>query len=119
MTDLEKPKTARKKKPPTQTAGVNGIDGHRGMGAAPEHEDLPAKKAKPTTDWFRLVKLPAFEMFVRDQSGFDIGSLADEWVKSRRLMIGDSGFYEQYALWHKEQGLWLNESPVGEVLNDD
>ena len=31
----EKTKSARKKKPPTQTAGVNGIDAHGGMGEAP------------------------------------------------------------------------------------
>lgn len=112
MTDNDKPKAPRKKKPPTQIAGVSGIDGHGAMGEAPPDTVEPVA---PTIDWHRLISLPAFEMFVREQSGHDVGSLASEWVNSRREALGDSVFYNKYAEWHKNKGLWLNESPIGKI----
>lgn len=109
MTDLEKPKRKprAKKKPPTQTAGVTGIDGHGGMGEAP---------TEPRIDWFKLVGLPAFQMFVAEQSGLTYGVTMDNWIKERRATLSDSVLYDQYAAWHKAQGLWIGESPMGEVL---
>ena len=105
---IEKPKRKprAKKKPPTQTDGVTGIDGHGGMGEAP---------VEPRINWFKLVGLPAFEMFVAEQSGQTVGSAADNWVASRRATLGDSALYDQYAVWHKNKGLWANETPTGEV----
>lgn len=111
MTDLEKPKRKpRAKKPPTQTAGVSGIDAHGGMGEVVEPADF-----EQHIDWRKLTSLPAFEMFVREQSGHDVGSLAGEWINSRRDALGDSVFYDKYAEWHKNKGLWLNESPIGNI----
>lgn len=107
MTDLEKPKTTRKNKPPTQTAGVTGIDGHGGMGEAP---------TEPRIDWFKLINLPAFQMFVAEQSGLTYGVTMDNWIKERRATLSDSVLYEQYASWHKAKGLWIGESPMGEVI---
>lgn len=112
MTDLEKPKRRprAKKKPPTQTAGVSGIDGHGGMGEAPT--ELPTE---PRIDWFRLVGLPAFEMFVSEQSGLTYGVTMDNWIKERRAALSDSVLYEQYEEWHEQKGLWLNETPTGRI----
>ena len=107
MTDLEKPKTTRKKKPPTQTAGVTGIDGHGGMGEAP---------VEPRINWFKLVGLPAFEMFVAEQSGLTHGVTMSDWIKERRATLSDSVLYEQYVVWHKAKGLWVNETPTGNVI---
>lgn len=109
MTDIEKPKRKprAKKKPPTQTAGVTGIDGHGGMGEAP---------SAPRIDWFKLINLPAFQMFVAEQSGLTYGVTMDNWIKERRATLSDSVLYDQYAAWHKAQGLWIGESPMGEVL---
>lgn len=113
MTDLEKPKRKpRTKKPPTQIAGVTGIDGHGGMGEAPE----PVVPFEQYINWSKIVGLPAFEMFVREQSGHDVGSLASEWVNSRREALGESVFYNKYAEWHKNKGLWLNENPLGKEI---
>ena len=106
MTDLEKPKTTRKKKPPPQTAGVTGIDAHGGMGEAP---------VEPRINWSKLVGLPAFEMFVAEQSGLTYGATMSNWVAARRAALSDSVLYDQYAAWHKAKGLWLNETPTGEV----
>ena len=111
MTDLEKPKTTRKK-PPTQTAGVSGIDGHGGMGEAPvEPVDL-------RIDWFKLIHLPAFEMFVAEESG-QTGSTAGEWVSQRRSAMGDDKLYDLYAKWHANKGFWLNETPLGNLKEGD
>lgn len=97
MTDLEKP--------PTQTAGVTGIDAHKPMGSDPA----------PSIDWFKLVDLPAFEMFVAEQSGLTHGVTMSNWIKERRATLSDSVLYDQYATWHKAKGLWNNETPTGEL----
>lgn len=110
MTDLEKPKRKpRAKKPPTQTAGVTGIDGHGGMGEAPI-EPAPFQQY---IDWQKLTSLPAFEMFVLEESGQHVGPSANEWVSARRSSMGDDKLYDLYAKWHKQKGLWLNETPHG------
>lgn len=110
---IEKPKakSRARKKPPTQTAGVGGIDAHGGMGEAPIEQ--PVAPIQSGVDWHRLISLPAFEMFVFEQSGQDVGSTANDWVKQRRAALSDSVLYEQYAKWHKQKGLWLNETPLG------
>lgn len=113
MTDLEKPKRKpRAKKPPTQTAGVTGIDGHGAMGEA------PIEPAKPSIDWQKLVGLPAFEMFVFDESG-QSGASAGEWVSNRRATMGDEKLYDLYAKWHKTKGYWANETPMGCVIDKE
>ncbi len=112
MTDLEKPKTTRKKKPPTQTAGVGGIDAHGGMGEASEQ----AIPNNTYVDWLKLLDLPAFQMFVAEQSGLTYGVTMSNWIKERRATLSDSVLYDQYAAWHKDKGLWVNETPVGMVI---
>lgn len=112
---LEKPpvRAKRAKKPPTQTAGVSGIDGHGAMGAAPI--EVPFQQY---IDWRKLVNLPAFEMFVLEQSG-QSGSSASEWVSTRRAAVSDSVLYDQYAAWHKDKALWVNETPTGNLIKVD
>lgn len=117
MTDLEKPKTTRKKKPPTQTAGVSGIDGHGGMGAAPP-EPMPTAPIVPAINWGKLTALPAFEMFVFEESGQPQGSNAAEWVAARRAAMGDDKLYDLYQDWHQKKGLWPNESPFGIIKGE-
>lgn len=116
MTDLEKPKTTRKKKPPTQTAGVSGIDGHGGMGEAVEPVKPAPKEFEQYIDWHKLVNLPAFQMFVQEQSGHSTGNEATEWVRVRREALSDSVLYGQYAEWHADKGFWLGESPTGKII---
>lgn len=106
MTDNDKPKAPRKKKPPTQTAGVTGIDAHGPMGEAP---------AEPSINWQKLIGLPAFEMFVLEESGQRAGASANEWVASRRAGMGDKALYDLYAKWHKNKGYWPKETPLGEL----
>lgn len=101
------------KKPPAQVAGVTGIDGHGGMGGA------PAEPFQQYVDWNKLTSLPAFEMFVLEESGQSVGPSSDEWVVARRRSMGDDRLYGLYANWHEQKGLWPNETPLGrEVLHD-
>lgn len=113
MIDSEKPKRKQraKTKPPTQIAGVNGIDAHGGMGEAPI--DTPFQQY---VSWHKLVDLPAFQMFVYEQSGQQAGAPANDWVAKRRATLSDSVLYEQYATWHKDKGLWVNETPIGRLI---
>lgn len=118
MTELEKPKpkTTRKKKPPTQTAGVSGIDGHGGMGEAPIEQ--PVAPIQSGVNWHKLIHLPAFQMFVAEQSGLTYGATMSNWVAARRATLSDSVLYDQYAAWHEAKGLWVNETPTGEVIKE-
>lgn len=100
--------TVKREKPPTQIAGVAGIDAHKPMGSEPA----------PRINWFKLVDLPAFQMFVTEQSGLQVGIAASEWVKQRRATLSDSVLYDQYAAWHEAKGLWVNETPAGIILGD-
>ena len=112
MTDLEKPKRKpRAKKPPTQTAGVTGIDGHGGMGEAPIEAPF-----QQYVNWQKLIALPAFEMFVFDESGANDFASINNWVENRRASMGDDKLYQLYAEWHTRKGLWLNETPLGKEL---
>lgn len=100
MTDLEETKTTRKKKPPTQTASVKGIDAFKPMGSDP-------------VDWARLVNLPAFEMFVNEQSKLTDKTAMNDWVTSRLSAIGDADLYSLYVKWFEEKGYWKGETPMG------
>ena len=120
MTDaIEKPvetptskatKPRAKKKPPTQTAGVGGIDAHGGMGDMV----LPADYI----DWNKLVSLPSFEMFVFEESGQHAGASASEWVGQRRSTMGDKKLYDLYATWHRAKGYWPDETPLGRLIQE-
>lgn len=103
-------KPKRSKKPPTQTAGVNGIDAHGSMGEALEN--------MPRINWHLLINLPAFELFVYEQSGQPVGASANDWVRMRRASLGDDALYDQYASWHKTKGLWVNETPTGKIITN-
>ncbi|WP_333614304.1 hypothetical protein [Psychrobacter sp.] len=111
MANLDRLKSASKNKPPTQTAGVSGIDGYGGMGEAPE-QSIPNNTY---IDWFKLVDLPAFQMFVAEQSGLTHGITMSNWIKERRATLSDSVLYDQYASWHEDKGLWVNETPMGVI----
>lgn len=103
-------KPSSKKKPPTQTAGVGGINAHGGMGDMV----LPADYI----DWNKLLGLPSFEMFVQEESGQTPGEAANNWVAARRAGMGDKPFYQLYAKWHKAKGYWPDETPMGALIQE-
>lgn len=100
MVDTTKTEQAIKEKPPTQTASVKGIDAFKPMGA-------------DKVDWARLVNLPAFEMFVNEQSKLTDKTAMNDWVTSRLSAIGDAELYSLYVKWFEEKGYWKGETPMG------
>lgn len=103
---------SEEQKPPTQTAGVSGINGHGGMGEMPE-QPIPNGAY---INWHKLIALPAFEMFVFEQSGLTAYPALSEWVENRRAALGDEKLYKLYADWHNEKGYWINETPDGSII---
>ena len=103
MIDLEKPKTPGNKKPPTQIAGVTGIDSYKPM------------DSKPPIDWYKLCALPPFEMFMMEQTGQTNANNIIQWAQQRAEALGADKFYQLYADWHEAKGYWVNETPMGEL----
>lgn len=80
-------------KPPTQIAGVQGIDATR----------FPADEVIPKRLRDRLAGLPPFQMFA-----------AEKRQLPTALVLQDEAVQE-YMAWHKAKGYWPNETPLGQV----
>ena len=96
-------------RPPTQVAGVIGIE------AAPVtmHE-------APPIDWGRVAALPPFQMFLAERDGPNqTGKNSQEWATgvAMRLAaaVNDQALFDEYAAWHEAKGYWPNETPMGQV----
>lgn len=92
-------------KPPTQGVGVSGFNAFKTPADEPHH---------PVFNWYKLFKLPPFEMY-----GYEISGLQGEelihWASLQAQTQGEK-FYQDYANWHKQKGYWVNETPMGEVI---
>lgn len=81
-------------KPPTQIAGVQGIDATR----------FPVDDVIPKRFRDRLAGLPPFQMFAAEKRQLPAAlALQDEAVR-------------EYVEWHKAKGYWPNETPFGELI---
>lgn len=80
-------------KPPSQIAGVRGIDATRFSADNP-----------PPINRHRLAGLPPFQMFA-----------AEKRQLPATLVLQDDAVQE-YMEWHKAKGCWPNETPFGEVV---
>ena len=94
-------------KPPTQIAGVVGI----------EPERIVMNEAPTTTlPWPFIASLPPFQMFaaerVRNTSGRDSQDHAKDVIRAKGA---GQDLYDDYATWHAAKGYWPNETPTGEV----
>ena len=80
-------------KPPTQIAGVQGIDATR----------FPVSNPPPVNRQ-RLVGLPPFQMFA-----------AEKRQLPAALVLQDEAVNE-YIQWHQVKGYWPGETPFGELI---
>lgn len=80
-------------KPPTQIAGVQGIDATR----------FPADNLPPINRQ-RLAGLPSFQMFA-----------AEKRKRPDALVLQDDAVQE-YIAWHKAKGYWPGENAFGEIV---
>ncbi len=94
-------------KPPTQYAGVVGIE--------PKPIVLtPAPEQR--VNWPAIAALPPFQMFAaeraRNTSGKDSLGHALDLVHARS---GTRDLFNEYADWHLAKGYWPGETPLGEA----
>jgi hypothetical protein len=97
-------------KPPTQVAGVVGIE------AVPITMNEPP--ARPAVDWGLVAALPPFQMFLAERAGPDpTGLNSHAWaLKSAHdlaAVVGDGALFNEYAAWHGRKGYWPGETPLG------
>ena len=94
-------------KPPTQYAGVVGI----------EPKPIELTPARPVIDWRAVAALPPFQMFaaerMRNTSGKDSMDHALDYVRG---MGAAPGVLQAYEAWHDKKGYWPNETPFGKAL---
>lgn len=108
------------KKPPTQVAGVEGI----------EPNPVTMNEPEQFIDWPKITELPSFQMFAvecepklyraleyRRETNhrvllFQDCELVRAWMKSHE----SQDLYKQYCDWHTEKGYWPNETPCGELI---
>ena len=83
-------------KPPTQIAGVQGIDATRFPVGHP-----------PTFNRQRLAGLPPFQMFAAEKRQLPAALVLQEEA------------VQEYVEWHKAKGYWPNETPFGELIGDE
>ena len=81
-------------KPPTQIAGVQGIDATR----------FPGDEVIPKRLRDRLAGLPPFQMFAAEK----------RQLPAALVLQDEAG--QEYMAWHKAKGYWPNETPFGEVV---
>ena len=93
-------------KPPTQTAGVQGI-------AAIPVELTPAQPTR--INWTRLFGLPPFQMFAVERAGKSPTEVM-AWMKDWAHGHDEQELYDQYCKWHAAKGCWPNETPEGSAI---
>ena len=92
-------------KPPTQYAGVVGIE-PKPIVLTPE----------PTqhVNWGAVASLPPFQMFaaerMRNTSGKDSELHAQDFIRSKGH---EQDLFDEYAAWHTAKGYWPGETPMG------
>ena len=92
-------------KPPTQYAGVVGI----------EPKPIELTPARPVIDWPAIAALPPFQMFaaerMRNTSGKDSMDHALDYVRG---MGAAPDLLQAYEAWHADKGCWPGETALGE-----
>ena len=97
-------------KPPPTVVGVTGI----------ESQPMGVIGGSQPVNWGLLIELPPFQLFASEKSGQSVSNVND-WIRyfvSAQVQLGDEQkLYEVYCNWHKGQGRWPNETPMGELIN--
>lgn len=97
-------------KPPTQYAGVVGIE--------PKPIVLTPEPARHV-DWGALASLPPFQMYAVERCGradTDSHAWAFDFAQREAAQVGDEALMASYVEWHTAKGYWPNETPFGVAL---
>lgn len=94
-------------KPPTQYAGVVGI----------EPKPIELTPARPVIDWRAVAALPPFQMFAAEVAPNTTAadSLAHAVAVVRAAGESNDELLTRYIDWHTAKGYWPNETPFGEA----
>ena len=94
-------------KPPTQVAGVVGIE------PAPVMSPMPPA----FNNWSLLMRVPPFQMYARSlwQSELDDLAHANRVITDARSAGESDELWASYCAWHEAKGCWQNETPLGEL----
>ena len=96
-------------KPPTQYAGVVGIE--------PKPIVLTPEPSQHV-NWSAVASLPPFQMFaaerMRNTSGKDSAEHAMDFV---RVQGGCVDIFSAYCGWHTNKRYWKNETPTKEIIH--
>lgn len=108
-------------RPPPIIVGVSGIEARSDMVEAPEPQSA--------VDWFRLFRLPSFEMFLDEcvirSAGMDDLNIKQEYTNQFMRALKDMSLepqrmelFEQYQAWHTVKGYWSNEDCFGNLIGE-
>ena len=91
-------------KPPTQYAGVVGI----------EPKPIVLTPDRPVIDWRAIAALPPFQMFAAERMRNTSGKDSEEHARDvvQRLGMG-AELFQEYASWHVAKGYWPGEDAYG------
>ena len=93
-------------KPPTQIAGVVGI----------EPKPIELTPNRPRIDWAHLLELPPFQMFAIERAGksaADMMAWMPAWAREHE---SEQALFDDYCQWHAAKGYWPNEDPMGRII---
>ena len=98
-------------KPPTQYAGVVGIE--------PKPIVLTPEPSQHV-NWSAVASLPPFQMYAVERFGRsarDSHEWATECAVRAAAKHGDKVLLDDYVAWHSSKGYWPNESPMEGMMN--
>ena len=96
-------------KPPTQYAGVVGIE--------PKPIVLTPEPSQHV-NWSAVASLPPFQMYAVERFGRsarDSHEWATECAVQEAAKSGDKALIDAYEAWHAEKGYWPGEDAYGRV----
>lgn len=81
------------------------------------------EKAPKAINWGYMLNFPPFQMYLAETYSGHIDS-PDWYLEKLSKAIGENNnsedlVFKKYANWHKDKGLWKNETPTGEIVNHE
>ncbi|MBE9589979.1 hypothetical protein IM753_03100 [Moraxella sp. K127] len=85
---------------------IIGVQGFNAFQAKPE--PVPVSRI----DWQKISGLTYFEKYAKEHNVQDIIHFINDEIER----YGEEMAYERYTNWFYNTGLWLNETPMGELI---
>ncbi|OOR87080.1 hypothetical protein LP109_05460 [Moraxella bovis] len=110
MSNLDKtPIATPTVKPPPIVIGVTGFSSS--VVYKPDPAPIALAISKTMHDWDRIANLTTFAKYAKENNAQDI----IHFIHAEIERYGEQGAYERYATWFYDTGLWVGETPTGEL----